>query len=49
MKNEKQKTQELISYLKEAKKKQLTISIGDLVERFNLDKNKVRSCVYYVF
>lgn len=49
MKNENQKTQELIAYLKEAKKKQLTIDIGDLMERFSLDKNKVRSCVNYIF
>ncbi|KKM20007.1 hypothetical protein LCGC14_1649870 [marine sediment metagenome] len=36
-------------YLKEAKEKQWTISVGDLMEQFNLTKEQVNQCINEVY
>ena len=49
MKQESQRIEELIAYLKKAKVNQLTIDMGDLMQRFSLTLKQVRDCMNKVF
>ncbi len=49
MKTDQQKINELGAYLKEAKAKQWTIDISDLMQRFGLAQDQVRAMIAVIY